>query len=172
MGVFATFTAGFCGGLLHFCFFCHFWGRAGDPSQLHFYWFCFLQSCAWHCASVTLVICKIMAPTLQNTYTGFSPLLFLHERPRNMMCTSPWCPTPLKFSCPSLHIWSSLWFAVLSAALTETAHCFCVCIEFTSIFTYVYAFSFFINSPSFLIILSQWRRGDRPWYEGVEEGPD
>lgn len=75
------------------------------------------------------------------TFTGFTPSLFLHERPLNItksVCTSPWCPTPLKSSCPSLHIWSSLWPAVLLAAgYTDAAfacvHCkyahICVCVQ-------------------------------------------
>lgn len=155
VGVFAAFTTDFCGGLLHFWFFffgfVQFFGWSGDFAQLHVlyrhclpvYWFIFFFS-----AVICMVLCISNLGYVNTrgshyttcTFTGFTPSLFLHERPLNItksVCTSPWCPTPLKSSCPSLHIWSSLWPAVLLAAgYTDAAfacvHCkyahICVCV--------------------------------------------
>lgn len=88
---------------------CSFLGGVGTPLSfisctgifLLVDWFVsFLQSSAWCCASVTLVM-----GILYTAYTsaGFTPSLFLHERPLNMtksVCTYPWCPTPPEILMP------------------------------------------------------------------------
>lgn len=89
VGVFAAFTTDFCGGscCIFVCFLvlCCFLGGDGTPlsfisCKVIIYWFTvlffFLQSSAWRCASVTLVMCILVAPTLQQT---LKQVLFLHS---------------------------------------------------------------------------------------------
>lgn len=68
-----------------------FFGRGGDSTQLHFLYrhyllvYCyFLQSSAWCCASVTLVMGILMAPTVQHTLTQ---VLLLHSFCMNVPLT-------------------------------------------------------------------------------------
>lgn len=86
--LFAAFTADPCGGLSHrhwflwscavlfSLFFPYHFGCGGDSALASWstVFILFLQPSAWCCASVTLVMAILMAPTIQHTLTQVSPL--------------------------------------------------------------------------------------------------
>lgn len=98
-GAVAAFTAEICGGLVQFllfvCFLCCavYWVRWGGGVLLSLvsrhclpvYWFTFIfpQSFAWCCASAALGYVHTHATQI-TLNTGFTPSLFLHDRPLNV----------------------------------------------------------------------------------------